>query len=57
MKFPDVKENKWYAKDVETASEAGIMTGYEDGTFRPEQPLTRAETAAIVAKLLARKGG
>ena len=33
---------------VEVATEKGIVTGYEDNTFRPNQPVTRAELAALL---------
>ncbi len=56
MRFPDVQASKWYAKNIEKATAAGIMVGYEDGTFRPDQPLTRAEAATIVATLLKKLG-
>ncbi|MBR2490693.1 MAG: S-layer homology domain-containing protein [Ruminiclostridium sp.] len=52
--FPDVPENKWYAKFVEAASELGLITGYEDGTFRPERNITRAEACTIVNRTLDR---
>lgn len=52
MKFPDVEENKWYSEAVDKASDAGIMIGDEKGNFRPEEPLTRAEAAMIVCRLL-----
>ena len=47
--------NGHWAKDVIAAvSQAGILSGYEDGTFRPDQPLTRAEAVTIMNKLLGR---
>lgn len=52
--FPDVPESKWYAKYVEAASELGLITGYEDGTFRPERNITRAEACTIVNRTLDR---
>ena len=52
--FPDVPENMWYAKFVEAASELGLITGYPDGTFRPEQNITRAEACTIVNRTLDR---
>lgn len=50
--FPDVPDTAWYAPFVKRAKDAGIMIGYEDGLFRPGEPLKRSEAAAIVAKLL-----
>ncbi len=46
--FSDVSEDDWYAKDVECAKVIGIVSGYEDGTFRPDNTVTRKEAFAIV---------
>lgn len=43
--FKDVKPNNWFYKAVKWMAEKGYMKGYEDGTFRPNEPLTRAEYA------------
>ncbi len=52
--FPDVPADAWYRGAVQTAVSYGWINGYEDGTFRPEQPIGRAETAAIINRMLAR---
>lgn len=57
MKFPDVNEKAWYAQYIEKASEAGIMIGDDQGNFRPKEPLTRAEAATIVCRLLDKLNG
>jgi lysozyme len=49
--FKDVEAGSWYEDVIWVANEHGIMTGYEDGTFRPDQPVTRAEVAAVVNAL------
>lgn len=49
--FADVKAENWYYADVKAAARAGYINGYEDGTFRPDQPITRQEAAKIIAKL------
>ena len=49
--FPDVREGSWYAEAVNAMASAGILAGYPDGSFRPHQPITRAECAALLAKL------
>lgn len=54
--FPDVNKPDWYYKDVCIASNAGYINGYEDGTFRPNNPITREEAAKIVATVLNAKG-
>ena len=41
--FSDVEVEDWFAPYVATAAEEGIVSGYEDGTFRPAQCVTRAE--------------
>lgn len=51
-KYPDVPADAWYAKAVEFVTERGLMTGYEDGTFRPNDHLTRAEAATILMRLI-----
>ncbi len=52
--FPDVPADKWYALYVEAAKELGLINGYEDGTFRPEQNITRAEACTIVNNTIQR---
>ncbi len=41
--FSDVKETDWYAEAVETLAGLGVVSGYEDGTFKPTRQITRAE--------------
>ena len=48
--FSDVKADAWYNNAVSTMANAGVITGYPDGTFRPDAPITRAEFAAIAAR-------
>ena len=48
--YSDVHSGDWFNNAVSTMSAAGIITGYPDGTFRPNAPITRAEFAAIVAR-------
>jgi hypothetical protein len=51
--FPNIDQH--WAKDyINTAANEGIINGYEDGTFRPSQPITRAEAMAIVNRVLER---
>ena len=45
--FSDVSEDAWYATAVKTMAALGVMGGYPDGTFRPEQPITRAEFSTV----------
>ena len=48
--FTDVNDSAWYANTVATLSNAGILAGYPDGSFRPNDPITRAEFAAIATR-------
>ena len=48
--FTDVISSNWFNNAVSTLTNAGIVKGYEDGTFRPNEPITRAEFAALVAR-------
>lgn len=48
--FPDVAPTAWYASTVAAAQEHGIVTGYEDGTFKPDRPVGRAELAAMTVR-------
>ena len=50
-KFTDI-ENHWAKIHIEKLESYGIVNGYEDGTFRPEQNITRAEAAAMVSNAL-----
>jgi lysozyme len=50
-KFKDVPATYWAAASIADAVDAGIMQGYPDGTFKPDQPITRAEFAAAISKL------
>ena len=45
--YSDVAETAWYNNAVSTLSRMGILGGYEDGTFRPNDSITRAEFAKI----------
>jgi uncharacterized repeat protein (TIGR01451 family) len=47
--FSDVPADAWYYKEVELCYGVGIINGYSDGTFRPDEPITRAEFAMIAA--------
>ena len=49
-RYSDVAATAWYNTAVSTLSSMGIITGYPDGTFRPNAAITRAEFAAIAAR-------
>ena len=50
--FPDVAADAWYNNAISTMVNAGIIQGYEDGTFRPNDNITRAEFAAIASRFM-----
>lgn len=52
--FPDVSEDSWYAPQLGFMEQYGIIEGYEDGSFRPYNAITRAEVISIVNRMLER---
>ncbi|MEK4046400.1 S-layer homology domain-containing protein [Paenibacillus sp. FSL H8-0048] len=52
LSFTDVKKSNWVYSEVAKAVKAGYIGGYENNTFRANNPLTRQEAAVIAAKLL-----
>lgn len=46
--FSDVKKDSWYNTEISTMAKMGIIKGYKDGKFNPEEPITRAEFSALV---------
>ena len=48
--FSDVNEGDWYNNNISTVAAAGIVNGYDDGTFGPNKKITRAEFATIAAR-------
>lgn len=53
--YTDVNKEHWFNASVSTLSAMGIIAGYEDGTFRPNDPITRAEFAAIAVRFFEEK--
>ncbi len=51
-KFSDVPASAWYCEAVSTLCNAGVISGYQDGTFRPNGKITRAEVAKMLYCLL-----
>lgn len=54
--FSDVKPTDWFYEAVTGSIQFGWINGYGDGTFRPNNTITRAEVTAIVNKMLGREG-
>ena len=50
--FPDVSSSFWAFQYIEALAASGITTGYPDGTFRPLEPVTRAQMATFLARAL-----
>jgi len=48
--FPDVSSSNWFNNAISVMSSMSIVNGYEDGTFKPNSAITRAELATIVAR-------
>ena len=48
--YNDVKDGDWFCCAVSTLSKMGIIKGYEDGSFKPDASISRAEFAAIAAR-------
>ncbi len=54
--FTDVSADDWFASAVQWASSQNIVSGMGDGTFQPNSPVTREQTAVILQKYAAMKG-
>lgn len=54
--FPDVPASHWAAQAIAAAADQGWINGYQDGTFRPENGLTRAEACTVLNRMLGRTG-
>lgn len=54
--FSDVRSDAWYAGAVETAVSYKLINGFEDGTFRPQNTITREHAMTIVAKAMSLTG-
>jgi len=50
--YSDVTNDKWYYHYIISASQAGFLNGYPDGTFRPGEKITREQIAVIIARCL-----
>lgn len=55
--FLDVPADAWYAEPLEWAVSAGLIAGFDDGTFRPDAPLTRAQLVSILYRYHAWSSG
>lgn len=45
-------DEHWAGKDIRWCLERGLLTGYPDGSFKPDQPVTRAEMAVVIRRII-----
>lgn len=50
LNFQDVPNDHWAKTYIDALSSRGLISGYENGTFRPEEPVTRSQVAEVVSK-------
>lgn len=55
VNFSDVKDDAWYAVYIGYCVEKGIITGYPDGSFKPDESINRAEFAVMLTRFLGLK--
>ena len=48
--FKDVENGEWYAQAINYLAQIGILKGYENGSFKPNQNITREEFSAIISR-------
>ena len=53
-RFTDVEGDAWYAGYIQAAAELKLIEGFDDGTFRPDDYITRAQACAIINRTLGR---
>ena len=51
MNFIDVTTEHWGYESIQKAFDKGVMNGFEDGTFRPDEPMTRVQLCKVLDKL------
>ncbi|NLM13753.1 MAG: S-layer homology domain-containing protein [Epulopiscium sp.] len=51
QKFKDVKDNHWASNNIKKAAKLGLITGYPDGSFKPNQDITYAELLAMMVRI------
>ncbi len=55
--FPDVAADAWYAPAVAWAAQTGVVQGYDNGSFGPEDPVTREQLASLIYRYEQSRGG
>lgn len=56
IEFTDIDEDAWYYEEVAKAINKGYVTGHSDGTFAPDNPVTREQAATMIAKAFELEG-
>ncbi|RXZ79358.1 carbohydrate-binding protein [Paenibacillaceae bacterium] len=54
--FADVEDGKWYSRDIRMAAALGLVSGYEDASYRPEASVTREELALMLERAMRHTG-
>lgn len=49
--YPDVSSERWSASSIYKMKDLGVFSGYPNGSFQPEKPITRGETAALLSRI------
>jgi hypothetical protein len=52
LTFPDVEDTRWSKEYIDECVDAGLLAGYDDGTFQPEGYVTREQMAVILTRIL-----
>lgn len=52
LSFRDVYNGEWYYNDIAKAVAAAYTAGYDDNTFRPNNPITRQEAAVMISRIV-----
>lgn len=56
-KFPDVANNLWYTNAIEWAANKGVVSGHKDGTFKPDDSITRQDLMVMVYNYYCKEKG
>lgn len=54
--FTDVQKGDWFADAVETAADLGLVEGFRNGEFRPNEQITREQMSALLVRALSKAG-
>ncbi|MBQ5749365.1 MAG: S-layer homology domain-containing protein [Oscillospiraceae bacterium] len=55
-RFADLPQSHWAYAQIEKAVEKGLIKGYDDGTFRPDEPVTRAQFVTMLCRMAGQSG-